>query len=231
MRQSIKKALELNPDNEEIILNQGIALVETGRANQTQKDIALADISDGIVFINRALQSAIKESQKSDGLDIRPLVEMEEKYKRALKIRYIKQQEFEKVDAGQDMEEQTNDKPSVTLEDLEIPENLLCPINNTLMLQPAMISNGQTFEKDLIQEYFENLRQELEQKRQEMGDEFDTDSFFVCPVSGDAVEPNSLQDNEQVKQATQEFLQSNPWAVQYDPCRAFRKVNDNHDDI
>ena len=55
-----------------------------------------------------------------------------------------------------------------------------------------MISNGQTFEKDLIQEYFEKLRQEAEQKRQEMGDEFDADSFFVCPVTGDAVDPNSL---------------------------------------
>ena len=56
---------------------------------------------------------------------------MEEKQKRALKIRYIKQQE---VDADQNADDQTNAMPVVTLEDLVIPENLLCPINNTLML-------------------------------------------------------------------------------------------------
>lgn len=52
------------------------------------------------------------------------------------------------------MKGQLDHKPRLMPKNLTIPEHLLCPINNTLMLEPVMLQSGKTFEKDVIVRYF-----------------------------------------------------------------------------
>ena len=49
---------------------------------------------------------------------------------------------------------QLDHEPRLMPKDLTIPEHLLCPINNTLMLEPVMLQSGKTYEKEVIERYF-----------------------------------------------------------------------------
>jgi len=66
------------------------------------------------------------------------------------------------------------------------------------MEEPVILTSGFTYEKELIKRHFE------------VNGAFD-------PLTREEVNPEMLILNKNLKQATQDFLQKNPWAFEYIP--------------
>jgi STIP1 family protein 1 len=81
---------------------------------------------------------------------------------------------------------------------LKIPEHLLCPISDDLMVEPVVISSGFTYEKSEIQKHFQ------------INGNFD-------PLNREEVDGKLMITNFNIKHATEEYLRENPWAYEFTP--------------
>lgn len=81
---------------------------------------------------------------------------------------------------------------------LEIPEHLLCRITDDLMIDPVCLSSGFSYEREAIKKHFK------------------TNGFFD-PVNREAVNPDILIENKNLKSAIELFLKDNPWAYKHIP--------------
>ena len=68
------------------------------------------------------------------------------------------------------------------VDDLELPNHLVCAISGDIMQDPVMLESGNTFERETILQYFK-IKYQTAQQMKEEGEEFDEASFFTCPVS------------------------------------------------
>jgi len=78
--------------------------------------------------------------------------------------------------------------------------------------------------------YFEIQRQNAEKKLQEIDSDleeeknFKAEDFYVCPVSRQKVNPDIKIINKGIYEATEKFVDQNPWAYQFDPKEDFKKI-------
>ena len=49
-------------------------------------------------------------------------------------------------------------------------------------------------------------------------------NHFKCPITAKVVDPNVMIFNKRIKQATEEFLQKNPWASNFDPREKYQNL-------
>lgn len=106
--------------------------------------------------------------------------------------------------------------------DLTIPTHFVCKISACIMDDPVITSNGQMFERESIQQYFDNLK-EQEPKAQELSD-YEEDDYFKCPVTRMSVDPDILIPNKRMKRAIEDFVDKNPWAFEYDPYKGYKDI-------
>ena len=65
-----------------------------------------------------------------------------------------------------------------------MPEHLQCMISGDLLEDPVMIESGQTYERAVIQRYFEIQKERADQEMED--EDFDEDdylNFFKCPIT------------------------------------------------
>ena len=95
------------------------------------------------------------------------------------------------------------------------------------MDEPVTLESGRTFEKELIVNYFE-YQKELAIKVEEEAEEEDrigVDQRITCPVSLKVVDPSILIPNLQIKFATEQFLEKNPWAYRQNRKENWMKMH------
>ena len=111
-----------------------------------------------------------------------------------------------------------NESP-LELKKLSVPDEFLCQISGDIMRDPVMLTSGRTYEREAIETYFrlQEARIEVAQAEAESDEEFDPTSLFLCPVSMQKVDPKILIPNKRICQATEAFLEQNPWAYNFDP--------------
>ena len=105
-----------------------------------------------------------------------------------------------------------------------MPEYLLCPISGDFMKDPVMIQSGQTFERYIIEMHFKMQQEKADKQRAEEDSDFDEDRIFSCPISGQVVDSTKMLSNGRIKQATQDYMQRNPWAYDFDPRVKYHQV-------
>ena len=95
------------------------------------------------------------------------------------------------------------------------------------MRDPVMLTSGRTYEREAIETYFrlQEARIEVAQAEADSEEEFDPASLFVCPVSMQKVNPKILIPNKRISQATEAFLEQNPWAYNFNPKDDYRKIS------
>ena len=55
--------------------------------------------------------------------------------------------------------ELSEQESAASVKDLRVPQHLLCPISGDLMDDPVTLESGQTFEREMIEKYFEGQRE------------------------------------------------------------------------
>ena len=55
--------------------------------------------------------------------------------------------------------ELSEQESAASVKDLRVPQHLLCPISGDLMDDPVTLESGQTFEREMIEKYFEAQRE------------------------------------------------------------------------
>ena len=89
---------------------------------------------------------------------------------------------------------------------MEIPEHLLCRISDDLMHDPVVLESGFTFERAQILLHFKR-------------------NGPTCPMTRQQLNPDVLIPNQNIKQATSEFLVQNPWAFEYIPGQTLEALH------
>ena len=107
---------------------------------------------------------------------------------------------------------------------LKVPDHLTCPLTGEIMVDPVMMTSGQTYERENILQYLEYKKLELKQRIAENDDEFDRNRFFTCPVSQQVIDPKRLINNRRIKQACSDFRRDNPWAFEFDPREEYHQI-------
>lgn len=94
------------------------------------------------------------------------------------------------------------------------------------MEDPVIIESGRTFEREEIVKYFER-QSELQKKQDDQGEDSDAEkcNFLRCPISLQPVDPSIMIPNKQIKEATRQFLDQNPWAFEFDPRQKFSQLS------
>ena len=86
----------------------------------------------------------------------------------------------------------------------ELPQHLVCPINDDLMEEPVVLSSGFTYEKSTILKHFEvNGR--------------------IDPLTREDVGETCIE-NKSIKHATEEFLKSQPWGYEFIPGEKIHSI-------
>ena len=106
---------------------------------------------------------------------------------------------------------------------MKVPEHLTCPLTGEIMVEPCLVTSGQTYELENIKQYFKFKEQELNRRKEEGDDEFDPNKFFTCPVSQQVVS-NRLVPNKRIKKACSDFRRDNPWAFEFDPREEYHQI-------
>ncbi|CDW77754.1 u-box domain protein [Stylonychia lemnae] len=212
------KAIELDDSYIKAYIVNGEALVELGK-----NDKNTAKIEKGILRMKKALNMCFKQNQKNFEKEIQTSL------KKAEKIKWYKQTEIDshdkerlmyqirgKMDNHQDdqdilgrfekylnqtdprYEETKNQAREHRSTHKEIPDFLICRITDDLMEQPVVIQSGFTYEKSAILKHFQI-------------------NGNIDPITRQSVDPNILIPNHYLKQATEYYLERNPWAFQYIP--------------
>ena len=97
-----------------------------------------------------------------------------------------------------------------------VPLHLKCPITGDLFSEPAMLTSGRTYEQDSIEKYLKRQRYIMEQEKEELdSEEFDDDSYFLCPVSRQKVKDDVIIPNKRTKLAAEAFVKANVWAFEF----------------
>ena len=91
------------------------------------------------------------------------------------------------------------------------------------MVEPYMVTSGQTYELENIKQYFKFKEQELKRRKEEGDDEFDPNTFFTCPISQQVVSTR-LVPNKRIKKACSDFRRDNPWAFEFDPREEYQQI-------
>ena len=79
--------------------------------------------------------------------------------------------------------ELSEQESAASVKDLRVPQHLLCPISGDLMDDPVTLESGQTFEREMIEKYFEAQREKDQEQINNQEEEEDRFDFFICPVS------------------------------------------------
>mmetsp|Transcript_29609 Transcript_29609/g.39383 ORF Transcript_29609/g.39383 Transcript_29609/m.39383 type:complete len:95 (+) Transcript_29609:1008-1292(+) len=90
------------------------------------------------------------------------------------------------------------------------------------MDDPVLIGSGVTYERAIIEREFEIKRSRLETKREES--DFDESTYFRCPLTSQPVNPDVIIPNKRIKKATEDFIEKNPWAYDFDPRQDFHQI-------
>ena len=99
---------------------------------------------------------------------------------------------------------------------MKIPDFLIDPISSKIFVDPVMIESGQTYERKLIENYFQNMKRQRDAEKLELSkEEFDEHSYFKCPVTYKRVDPTILIPNVGIKQAVADFIEQNPQMNEY----------------
>lgn len=231
MLEDAKRATELDPSYFKAHLRLGEAQVELGKLPKCQ---SLTLIDDGI----KSLQNALYKCWKVENADTEQKRQFEKQIGRqilrAKKIRWYKQQELKRTERevivaqleellqeegrkSSVMSTQSDETPDIghhlvgkvkaqfrqeeksrKLRNLDVPDYLLCRITDELMEEPVVLDSGFTYERSQILRHFR------------ANGAFD-------PLTRQEVDPAVLIENRAVKQATQDYLQRNPWAFEFVP--------------
>ena len=109
------------------------------------------------------------------------------------------------------------------LGDLVVPYHLYYQMKGEMMDDPVMLESGQTYERAYIEKYFSNKRERLEEDKDDS--DLDEATYFTCPVSQQPVNPDIILPNKRVKQATEDFIEQNPWSFEFDPTVDFHTIH------
>lgn len=90
------------------------------------------------------------------------------------------------------------EESKIDVENMMVPDHLVCRITDELMNEPVILTSGFTYEKQQILLHFK------------------TNGNFD-PLTREEVKTTDLIINRNIKQAIQEFLAENPWAFEYIP--------------
>ena len=119
----------------------------------------------------------------------------------------------------------------VELKKLFVPEYLLCSITNELMAEPVTIESGRTYERASLDRWFALQREKAVRLIDEADSDIEeernltTEDFLICPVTMQKVDPSVMISNKYIKDATEHYLDQNPWAYEFDPSEDFMKIS------
>ena len=88
------------------------------------------------------------------------------------------------------------------------------------MDDPVMIGSGVTYNRRSIEHEFKICKNRAEEDKEMDMDDYDYDSYFVCPLTRQIVDPKIMIPNKRILAAIEAFKAANPWAEDYDPFNA-----------
>ena len=97
-----------------------------------------------------------------------------------------------------------------TLQELRVPEYLICVISGEVMSDPVSLESGRTYERESILQLFDLCRSEGQQ--------------CYCPVTMMEVDPDILIPNFGLKKEVDRLFEENAWAFEFNPRQKFRSI-------
>ena len=62
-------------------------------------------------------------------------------------------------------------------------------------------------------------------KQKEDDSDFDEATFFKCPVTLQPVNPDFQRPNKAIRQATNAFIEANPWSYDFAPRQSYKQID------
>ena len=212
------------------MIDEGIDALVQAKSHLEKGNFDVSEI-ERILCLSNKLR-ALKLLDQESTMDEEAFKVLKKHLSTLKKLRIVMRNKIDKSQPQLDLNKLTKNVEQVlksekkpVLKDLEVPDHLLCQISGDLMKNPVLIESGMTYEREAIERYMEVQAENAEVERQQAGDEFTEDeyrNFFRCPVTQKPLRLLEggkiwMAPNRKLKAATDNFLERNPWAFEFDP--------------